>query len=104
MKIEIKGLDEAKRKLEKLQKDAEALRGVSFGELFSAEFMNKCSSYDSFNELCEASPFTIETKEDFEAISDTEWDDFIEASTSYGSWQEMLKAAGSAYLQKKSKL
>lgn len=86
--------------LKKLAKNAEAMKGtqeIKLPELMNNSFISQCSQFSSLDELIDASGFKVESKEDFEAIPDKEWDDFIKKNTSYENWQEMQKAAGSEY-------
>ena len=47
------------------------------------------------------SGFKVESQEDFEAIPDDVWDEFIRNNTSFASWKEMLQAAGAAWAKAK---
>ena len=53
-----------------------------------------CSSFKSADEFFSASGFKAQSREDFAAIPDDEWDTFVDRNTSYGNWQDMLRAAG----------
>ena len=68
---------------------------VKLADLMNSEFMSKCSEFSSLDEMFETSPFTIESKEDFFAIPDDEWDIFINRSTTYDNWLEMQKVSSS---------
>jgi hypothetical protein len=63
----------------------------------NTDFISSCSQYSSLEELIDASGFKVESKEDFEAIPDDEWEEFIQSNTSHESWLEMQKAAVLAY-------
>ena len=98
MKIKMTGFDKMHRNLDRLARNAKALHGrheVSFEELFGPRFMQANTKYESFEALLEASPFKVETKEDFAAIP--KWDDFIREATRFGSWEEMMQAAAAEY-------
>ncbi|MEK6300903.1 MAG: hypothetical protein AABO41_09300 [Acidobacteriota bacterium] len=104
MKVEMKGLEETKRKLEDLQRRAKELHGrrsVSFSELFPPQFIKKHTDFDSFESLVDASGFKVETQRDFEAISDKDWDAFIKAHSQFANWKEMLNTAGREYMVRK---
>jgi hypothetical protein len=47
--------------------------------------------------MFEASGFKIESIEDFAAIPDVAWDEFIRAHTSVSTWEAMLGEAGGAW-------
>jgi hypothetical protein len=55
----------------------------------------------SFDVLLEASGFRIESQEDFEAITDAEWEKVIQSHTSFASWREMQEKAGEEYATRK---
>ncbi|ABF42474.1 conserved hypothetical protein [Candidatus Koribacter versatilis Ellin345] len=63
--------------------------------------MAKCSQFISVDDLFAASDFKVETPEDFKAIPDDQWDDFIRKNTSYESWNAMLTDAASEWTAKK---
>ena len=104
-KIEMKGFKKVQRHLDDMAKRAAELDGkqqaVSLSELLNDDFIAKHSSFASFNELLAASPFKVNTKEDFEAIPDAEWDAYIAASTPFESWEEMQHQAAGEYLAKR---
>lgn len=74
---------------------------VRLTDLLDAQFISSCSKYSSLEELFNGSGFKLESKEDFAAIPDDQWEAFIVSSTSFGSWQEMQYAALEAYTKKK---
>lgn len=100
MGFELKGFDELQNRLQELADKAEKLSGeheVSFDELFVDEFMTKHTKFSSFNELLDASPFEVNSAEDFEAIPDAEFDQYISQVTNFDSWESMLEEASSGY-------
>jgi hypothetical protein len=103
-KFEMKGFDEVQRRLDDTAKRAAELDGkqqeVQLSELLNDDFIAEHSSFPSFDELLAASPFKVETKEDFEAIPDAEWNTYIAANTSFESWEEMQHKAAGKYLIK----
>ena len=103
-KLEIKGFDEVQKRLDDMAKRAAELDGkqqqVPLSELLNDRFIAEHSSFASFDELLAASPFKVETKEDFEAIPDAEWNAYIAANTSFESWEEMQHQAAGEYLAK----
>jgi hypothetical protein len=103
-KFEMKGFDEVQRCLDDTAKRAAELDGkqqeVQLSELLNDDFIAEHSSFASFDELLAASPFKVETKEDFEAIPDAEWNTYIAANTSFESWEEMQHKAAGKYLIK----
>jgi hypothetical protein len=102
MTIEIKGLKELERKFDDLSRRAGNLDGehnVPVAEVLTPAFLSKCSRFQSVGELFEASGFNVKSQEDFAAIPDDKWDDFIKKNTTYSSWQEMLNAAGAEWVK-----
>lgn len=103
MSTHIKGFDELHRKLDQLARNAEALNGthsVKFDELFPPNFMRRFTSFVSADEMFEKSGFKIESKADFEAIPDAEWDQFIRTHTRFASWKKMQETAGAEWTKK----
>ncbi|KGA02710.1 hypothetical protein KP05_04895 [Cobetia amphilecti] len=94
--MDTSGLDKLKGNMEKLSGHSE----VKLVDLLDSEFMSKCSSYSSFEELVDDSGYKVESAEDFTAIPDGEWDAFISKSTSYSTWEEMQKGAVANYAKK----
>lgn len=99
----MKGFDELERKLNDLADRAKRLDGthnVPISELLTPGFLAGCSRFASADQMFQASGFKIESADDFKAIPDAEWDMFIKNNTSFGSWQEMLQAAGAEWTRK----
>lgn len=88
----------------KLQKNIEELsnkKTVSFNELFTTDFLNKCSSFNNIDDLISNSPFDVKTKEDFFNIPDEKWDIYIKSVTTFNSWKEMQLAASNFFVKNK---
>ena len=60
---------------------------------------SNCSNFNDIEHLFEASGFTVESKEDFEAIPDDKWNEFIVKNTSFNSWEDMQKEAMNLYVK-----
>lgn len=102
--IKINGLDKLEKQLKQMEKGAKELsrtKQVSFGELFTASFMQKYTPFSSLDELLNAGGFNVESQEDFEAIPYIEFDKHIAATTKFSSWEDMLDEAASQYVAKK---
>jgi len=96
VRIEGDGFDKIKRDLENIQSKAKKLEGtnsVSFGELFTQEFLGKNTKFSSLDDMFKKSGFTINSQEDFKNIPDEEWGKFIASNSHFKSWEEMLDAA-----------
>jgi hypothetical protein len=74
---------------------------VSFAELFTQDFMRSYTQFQSFELMLEASDFSVESAEDFLAIPETEWDQFVNQKTQFSNWQEMQKTAAAELMKKK---
>lgn len=101
MSIKIKGFDEFERSLKALERRAKSLEGphrVALNELFSPSFMRHHTKFSSFEALLRASPWPVETAEDFLAIPDRHWDRFVRERTSFETWEEMQVAASQVWV------
>lgn len=104
MAIKIKGFDELQKTLNKLQRNARALDGehhVNFEELFKTQFMQRNTRFSTFSALIEASNWSVESQEDFEAIPEDEWDVFIRETTRFPNWKEMVAVAAREYAEER---
>lgn len=84
--------EEAIRQLEQMEKNAEALDGthnVPMDEVLPPAFMHRHSSFSTFQDMYDASPFK-DMK--FEDIPDAEWDEYVRKTTSFSSWEKMRNA------------
>ncbi|MDB5823901.1 MAG: hypothetical protein JWR21_2605 [Herminiimonas sp.] len=104
--LKISGLDKVIDKLNDLKKKADAMNGQSIPvtEVLTSAFLTRHTPFGSAVEMCEASGFKIETKEDFEAVPDDEWDAFIRAVSGFDGWQAMLGAASKEWAAKQMSL
>lgn len=94
--FKITGLDEMTKKLDDLGKKVKALDGeqsVPINELLTPAFVSSHTSFTNAEEMFEASGFAIESQEDFAAIPDDKWDEFIRSVSSFPDWQAMLGEA-----------
>lgn len=102
--FKIEGMDELQNKLGDLARKAEELDGqhdVPASELLTDSFISQHTSFSSADEMFKASEFKIETQEDFAAIPDNDWDNYIRSISSFDSWQSMLNAAGPEWAKRK---
>lgn len=96
IKFTISGLKELERNLKNMEQKAKELEGensVPFNELFNMEFMTDFTSFKTINQLFSESPFSIQTEEDFAAVDNTEWDEYIQKVTRFDTWEEMQQEA-----------
>lgn len=88
--------------LHKLQRRAKELDGthqIPVPELLSSEFMRRQTSFSNFEAMLAASPFSVNSAEEFRAIPDAEWDAYVRENTRFSSWQAMLSAAGVEWMK-----
>jgi hypothetical protein len=98
MDVEINGLDSLKEQIEEI---ADLEGGVPMVEIFTPEFMKMYTDFESFDELLEASSWTVESQADFEAIPEDEFDTYIDENTEFPSWQVMYETGTNQYLERK---
>ncbi|ATF13529.1 hypothetical protein A616_16565 [Brevibacillus brevis X23] len=104
MSIGLEGFDEFRKQLKDMQKAAQELDGkhnIPLPDLLTDSFISENTSLSSLQELLDNSGFKIETTEDFEAIPDAEWDEYISSVSEFESWGDMLRSAAEEYALKK---
>ena len=89
-----------RRKLNNKIAESSKKHSVKLGDIMNPDFISSCSQYSDFDELLKASRFKVESKADFAAIPESEWERFIQENTSYKGWIEMQEAASITYKQK----
>ncbi|CAH1091336.1 hypothetical protein [Candidatus Nitrotoga sp. 1052] len=102
--FKIEGLDELQNKLDDFVNNAEALDGqhnVLVSGLLTDDFVSQHTSFSSADEMFTASGFKVETQEDFAAIPDADWDNYIRSISRFDGWQSMLGAAGQEWSKRK---
>lgn len=103
IKMTVKGIDEAKRNLDKLVKKVESVSGkqsVGLSELMNPAFMEEFTSFKNIDELFDKGGFKVESKEDFEAIDENQLDEWVEKNTQFKTWKEMLNKAATNHIAK----
>lgn len=66
---------------------------ISLADVFNDSFIREYTNAKTIQGLFKKSGYTLETVNDFIAIPDEEWDEFIAKNTSFDSWKAMqLKA------------
>lgn len=97
--------DNFARELEKaIEKETELRLGqkneIPFEELFTEQFMQLYTEFDSIWAFLDESPWTVESQEDFKAIPDDEFDDYVNEHTDFPRWKTMYKTAGKKYMER----
>lgn len=94
--VKIKGLEEFKRSLQKLEHKAEQIggvRSVPLEEILTPTFLIRHTNFTSVEDLFQKSDYSIESPEDFDNIPQEDWDVFIAGNTLFSSWQDLLSTA-----------
>ena len=63
--------------------------------------MTKYTNFDSFQNLLDKSTFVVKSAEDFRAIPDEDWNNYIKNNTCFDSWNEMQEKAVQIYIKAK---
>ncbi|MDB5777928.1 MAG: hypothetical protein JWP93_293 [Polaromonas sp.] len=95
--IKITGLDEFSKKLDNL----DGKHVLSLDELLTPEFVSKHTRFANADEMFDASGFEIRNSDDFAAVPDDKWDEFICSVSSFSDWEAMQAEAGSAWAIKR---
>ena len=78
-----------------------AAAGGKLEGLLTPDFIQAHTRYGSVDAWFEASPFKLRTTEDFEAIPEAEWDDYVRTTSDFESWRALLDAARKQYIRAK---
>lgn len=100
MGLKIEGFDKLLKELTEIEETVEKYNGtqVSFGDLFTSEFMGAHTEFSSFDEWMSAGHFKFENQEEFDAIPTPILDRYVKHSTDFITWQDMLDEAGQIFL------
>jgi hypothetical protein len=103
-KVEAKGFDALKRRLDQLAENVRSLSGertVAMKDILTDDFMQAHTKFSSFEEMLTRSGFAVETQDDFKAIPDAEWDAYIHSNSIFATWTEILTAGAREVLRRK---
>lgn len=104
MDIEIEGLDELEDALDEMLGDALKLgetNEIPFTELFPPDFMRLYSDFDNIEHFFEASPWEVESQQDFHEIPQEAFDDYVANHTDFPDWETMQETAFNRYIERK---
>lgn len=96
MGIDLSGLDELEDWFDEVREKADELQGgrsISVEELFSDEFIQAYSRFDSLEEFFEQSPADEAEFEDLEEILPNDFDSFVSETTDFSGWEDMTSNA-----------
>lgn len=100
MSFKMKWNNDFEKRLNQLSEDADKISGdnqVPFEDLFNQQFMWKYTEFDSILEFVNESGFDFTN---MESINESELDAFIEAHTSFSSWEDMKGKAAKLWITK----
>lgn len=100
--IKLTGFDELHKKLDNMKKSAEEMHGeneVRLDDLISDSFIRKHSKFTSFDEFSKQDVFV--KYDSFEAIPQQELDDFINETTNFSTFNDLLENATVDYTRRK---
>jgi hypothetical protein len=99
VKIKMTGLDEFRKKIDRLSQNARAIHGkneVPFTELYPDSFVSRTTDFHSLQEMFDASG--IDGAED---LKGEVWDNFVATRSRFSGWTEMSKAAMGEWVKRK---
>ena len=70
---------------------------VELSTVLNPLFFKKYTRFKNLNEFMDASGFKVETFEDFKAIPDDDFDNFVIDNTPFSSWRDMQIQAFELY-------
>lgn len=74
---------------------------IPFEELFPTEFMQLYTDFDSIETFFAESPWEVEGHEDFKAIPDAPFDEYVDEHTNFPRWEVMYETAGQRFFARK---
>lgn len=101
MSVHIEGFDGLGEELRELSEDAEAVDGsheIPMDELFPSSFMETYTEFGSLEEFFTASPWDVETREDFKQIPEKKFDEYVNENTGFSDWEAMLSVAAREWI------
>ena len=106
MKIIFQGFDDLQKQLSNLEKAAnevaEKYNGsiVDISELLTCDFMEAHTEYSDYAEWFEDGGYLLESQEDFDALSEKDIDSYVQKTTDFDSWEDMLGEAATEQITK----
>jgi hypothetical protein len=102
MSVQIEGFEDLADQLDSLAAGIEGLEGeneIPIDDLFTPQFMRThTEEFESFDGFMDASPWTVESEADFEAIPEDKFDAYVAEHTVFKDWESMLSAAGKEWV------
>lgn len=104
MSVKVTGFDKLQKQLKQMQRAAREISGTheySFNELFPAIFMSKYTNHPSIDSFLDNCGYPANTKEEFSAIPDVDFDAYVRRSTRFNSWEDMMGKAAEELVTRK---
>ena len=92
-------LDKIKNKINKLDGNGK----VRFRDIFTAEFMENNTDFNSINQMFKQSDFEIRNEEDFNNLDENKLNCYVAENTDFSDWDEMTEKAISEWVKKELK-
>jgi len=91
MSFKFDGMRELEKEFKEMERRSRNVFGhVELTDLFTNSFMEKHTSFSSFEQFLEAGNFIVNCQEDFDSIDADEMDKHVAATTQFESWEDML--------------
>lgn len=75
---------------------------LQLDEILDPNFMLEHTGFESIDEMVQAGLWEVETADDFRAIPEREWSDYVREVSDFSSWKDMLESAANEWLEKHS--
>lgn len=98
-----KDLDKKAKEVERAAKADNAMKMVSFNDLFTTSFLTANTQFSNFQDLLAKGKFEVNSLQDFMAIQGPKFDAFINKTTKFPTWEKMQSAAVAEYMERQNK-
>lgn len=99
IKIDLSGLDKFQKDLTRKVNEFNS-KPKTLADVFDHEFMTTYTKCNNINDFFENGGFTVNSKQDFENIQQSDLDKYVASCTSFANWNDMYKTAGTIYAKK----
>ncbi|MCD5324796.1 MULTISPECIES: hypothetical protein [Pontibacillus] len=98
-------INDIQKQLASIQKEIqEVLKGEhKFREIFTNDFMQSYTQYNTIEEFFDSSPVSIHTQEDLDSTDSSELDEHVKKTTQFQDWEEFSTSAANLYARKRLK-
>lgn len=71
---------------------------ITLGELLTKDFINRCTDFSDFDHMISISGFKTMNNSFADIFISEEWDEFVNRTTEFKGWNEMIKEAVLSYI------